>query len=373
MADRYRIAALDGLRGLAVLMVLLAHSLPIGSPHPQEWFGARALGAAGVRLFLVLSGFLITKTLLEARDSSHALDTWTLVRRFYLRRALRLTPVYYATLAVATVLRFGAMLEPSRVWYWLYASNLYTVLTGIHHRSFAHFWSLALEEQFYLFWPWVALWIPRYHLLRCTVAVIVAAVAFRWWLVEADNPLAGYMLMPARMDALGVGAACAIARASPRLGRALCVGGLLWWAFVLWLEVAGVARFQPWHLMSSELASVTRDAGLVVLAAHGARSLLGDFLTLPALVSLGRISYAVYVFHFLIPEAYSVLSRAGGPSLLPEQHGGLRLVAVAVPTILLAAASWRFMEQPLAAYYRTRWSYQSDRPGVSIVSYPVAT
>lgn len=361
LPDHHRIAALDGLRGVAVLAVLLSHTLPIGPAHPWAWFGPLALGPAGVRLFLVLSGFIITKTLLDASGTAREIGRWTLAGRFYMRRALRLTPVYYVTLATAALLGFTAM-EGGGLWYWLYASNIYTAVTGIQHRSFGHFWSLALEEQFYLLWPWVVLWIRRDLLLRCTLGTIAAAIVFRWWLFEAGNPIAGYMLMPARMDALGVGAACAIARVSPRGGRALCISGWLWWGLVCWLEASGVGRFQPWYLTSAELASITRDAGLVVLAAHGLRSLLGDFLTLTPLVALGRVSYAAYIIHFLVPEGYEIATRAAGwPSILPEQHGGLRFFLVALPTILLAAGSWRFLERPLADYYRTHWSYGLDQ------------
>ena len=359
IADDPRIAALDGLRGVAVLAVVLAHNMPWTTGDSRTWFYTIALAPAGVRLFFVLSGYLITRALLESCTASSDVARGTILKRFYIRRLLRLMPVYYGTLILGGVLGFAAIRETG-IYYALYLSNIYTAVTGIHHRGFAHFWSLAVEEQFYLFWPMLVVFLTRASLRHVGIGLVVMAFGLRWWLFAADNSLAAYMLMPTRLDALGVGALCAIAEASARAGSRLLFGGLSAVAALALCEWTGYAHGQAWHLNAAEIASVIFCAGLVVVAARGVRSILTDALTLPPMVSLGRISYAVYVFHFLIPELYALIARAGGPTLLPELHGGQRLAMVAIPTIALAAASWHLFERPIGTYYRRRWKIRQS-------------
>ena len=361
IADDRRIAALDGLRGVAVLAVVVAHNMPWTTGDPGAWFYTTALAPAGVRLFFVLSGYLITRALLESRTAASEIGRWTILKRFYIRRLLRLTPVYYGTLILGGVLGFAAVRDTG-LYYALYLSNIYTAVTGIHHRGFAHFWSLAVEEQFYLFWPMLVVFLSRGSLRRAAVGLVVMAVALRWWLFIAGNSLVAYMLMPTRLDALGVGALCAITAVSARGGARLLIGGLAAVIAVAACEATGYAHGQPWHLNAAEVAGVIFAAGLVVVAAHGTRSILTDVFTLSPMVGLGRISYAVYVFHFLVPELYALLAQAGGPVLLPEFHGGSRLLIVAIPTIGLAVASWRLIERPLGIYYRRRWAYGRPQP-----------
>jgi peptidoglycan/LPS O-acetylase OafA/YrhL len=366
IADDSRIAALDGLRGVAVLAVVLAHNMPWTTGDSRTWFYTTALAPAGVRLFFVLSGYLITRTLLESRTVSSDVGRGAILKRFYIRRLLRLTPVYYGTLIFGGVLGFAAVREAG-IYYALYLSNIFTAVTGIHHRGFAHFWSLAIEEQFYLFWPLLVVFLTRASLRRVGIGLVVLALGLRWWLFAADQPLAAYMLMPARLDALGVGALCAIAEATARAGWRLLFGGLSVVAALALAEWTGLAHGQIWHINAAEVASVLFDAGLVVVAAHGTRSILTDVFTLSPMIGLGRISYAVYVFHFLVPELYTLLAQAGGPRLLPELHGGPRLLIVAIPTIGLAVASWYLIERPIGNYYRHRWTY--GRP--QLAPYPL--
>ena len=155
-----RLTALDGLRGIAVTLVIAYHSLALGAEdhHAFEPFHP---GSFGVRLFFVLSGYLITGIFIKARTDAEAAD-WPLRRvllAFYLRRVLRIFPVAYLCILVAwligdrSVTRYAA-------WYLTYAQNILFADVGWQGKL-THFWSLAVEEQFYLVWPFLALWLPR--------------------------------------------------------------------------------------------------------------------------------------------------------------------------------------------------------------------
>ncbi len=147
-----RIRALDGLRALAVLAVVLEHFGPV---HLAELVHP---GRLGVRLFFVLSGFLITGILLEARAAGGPAATGSILRAFFVRRALRLLPLFYVVLAISCV--FSPSVREGWLWHATYQTNHYIAILGGWPTAFAHAWSLAVEEQFYLVWPWIILLLP---------------------------------------------------------------------------------------------------------------------------------------------------------------------------------------------------------------------
>ncbi|MGA2216294.1 MAG: acyltransferase, partial [Bryobacteraceae bacterium] len=208
-----RLLALDGIRGLAVLLVLQFHwAEGLTRMNPVEstsYFLLRA-GWLGVDLFFVLSGFLITGILSDSKNGFHYF------RNFYMRRVLRIFPAYYGFLIVAEFVVPGLLRLAHHKpiwqtsgygWYWLYISNIGAALGHQDAEGFGHFWSLAVEEQFYFFWPLLVYFLSRRAAKRASVACIFAALTLRTCmvLIGHSHPAAA-VLMPCRLDALAIGA-----------------------------------------------------------------------------------------------------------------------------------------------------------------------
>ena len=193
---------LDALRAIAVTMVLYSHFFAAG--------GSSFLGHLGVRLFFVLSGFLITRLLLEARAAAE-FEAGPALRSFYIRRALRIFPPYFAVLGLVWL----TDLEQSRgslLWHALYLSNFWYALRNEWTPwLLCHFWSLSIEEQFYIAWPLIVLLAPRRRIEAITIGVIALSLAYRfYWPVTANTALARDLVPPASMDALACGALLAM-------------------------------------------------------------------------------------------------------------------------------------------------------------------
>jgi peptidoglycan/LPS O-acetylase OafA/YrhL len=337
---------LDALRAFAVLAVMASHF----------WPALPSFGFEAVRLFFVLSGFLITSQLLDERAAlaadAGARARWARVGRFVVRRGLRIFPAYYALLIVLAAFGAPGVREDFAV-FAAYLSNFYFAARNSWEPwQLAHTWSLAVEEQFYLVWPVVVMFVPRRWLAPLVVVLIGIAPLYRALLAAgstvADAPLAAFVLPPTCFDALGLGALLALWR-QHRARRWLPAAGVA--AFVL---CAGVYGFAPsdWldrspgvvlGLLASLLALAACAA--VDAAARGVSGPVGTVLDHRALHYLGRISYGLYLYHPLVLWALASLPpKVGLPAVA---SGPLMLVLGSVLTVALAAASWHAFELPL--------------------------
>jgi peptidoglycan/LPS O-acetylase OafA/YrhL len=347
---------LDALRAIAVGLVVVYHF----------WRPARHqslhFGSIGVRIFFVLSGFLITGILLEARRELDAGRTspGTAVRRFYLRRVLRIFPVYYLVLAIAWAGNVVGARE-GIAWHAAYLSNLYFFRENAVHPGrwggrVAHFWSLAVEEQFYVVWPWVILfaprrWLPRIALVMVAVGPIFRAVA----LGITGNDLAS-VLTPGCVDSLGLGAYLAMTiepelAPTPGLYR---IGAPAFWAGALLLlaslvtSSAGGGRLLRFAAYDLGVALVA--VWLVAQASAGFGRAAGMVLEFAPLRYLGTISYGIYLYHLMLPDlALRVTGRLGHADLLqPLGDQTLPyLLFYSALTIAVAAVSWHCFEGPI--------------------------
>ena len=342
--ERYQ-PQFDGLRALAVLTVMVDHfSADVPNFPLPDWIH---LGATGVRLFLVLSGYFITASLRRARDRMDAgeLSAGRMIRAFYWRRLLRTGPAYIVFAATALVLNFGAIRHN---WPWVLTGTVNWLIAWQNQWPLAvsHLWSICVQEQFYLVWPLLILLLPRRWMLSAIIAVAFAGIAFRIGCVIFSVPLIARWVLPfGSLDSLAAGAALGWSGGRLRASRGAWMLALLSLSL---LTVAAVLRNSDPAKLESVLVEPLEAAAFVILVARTATGFEGNvarFLSNPGLVFAGRISYGLYIYHVLVAM---VLDR-----WLPSQMRfvvtipSLRLVVFGIATLLTATLSWRLLELPI--------------------------
>jgi len=340
---------LDGLRAVAVLAVTWSHFAP------ADWqFGVR-WGKLGVWLFFVLSGFLITGILLRTRvwveEGSQSLGFS--VRQFFARRFLRIFPLYYGVIAIGLVLGFRGVRE-TLWWQLTYTLNFLIGLRGWHQPG--HFWSLGVEEQFYLFWPWFVYLLPRPLLKRILVGAMILAPCLRLaltWAAAAGmvSEYAATYFTFCCFDALGAGALLAVVADDPLSGRlraesmtrvwlAVGAGGLVLVQAVIW------ARGDSLLLECLQYVPASMAFGwLVWRASLGFGAAVGALLGWAPMVLLGQVSYCIYVVHPFVKEMFDRLVAPLGLGL--TRQGLPNLILLHLATFAVAYLSWRLFESPI--------------------------
>ena len=340
---------LDSVRTLAVAMVIATHWEPGATTF---WFN----GGFGVKIFFVISGFLITGILLDARNKAEksGFQRTGVLKRFYARRFLRIFPLFYATLALTFLL--GVPTVRGYIW-WLiaYLGNVLIALRGGWLDGIAHFWSLAVEEQFYLVWPILMLFTPRRLLLPLIASAIVFAPLFRLVLfLQGINEITVGVLPFASLDTLGLGAMLAFlwqkgdGEAGGRARTVLCVVSIAGCMGFFVLHIAnwlrGVPAYCSWIMTVTDALTAF---GAVWLTARGLRGPLGWLMNWAPLVYLGRVSYGLYILHPFMPDmvvrVFRLLRLPSVASLGPIFLLGLNLTAL----IAVCSLSWHFFEKKI--------------------------
>lgn len=376
-----RIPVLDGIRGIAVLLVMTYHFWVVGIARGADsvggtprWEGVYAyvvgMGWIGVDLFFVLSGFLITGILCDSRESPHYF------RVFYGRRTVRIFPLYYAALTVFFLvgpLVMSHLYRPAladmqsgttvKLFAWTYLLNWYEGFKGwnaVAH-PLQHFWSLSIEEQFYLIWPLLVLKLPRRRLMGVCAGIMVAALALRALMYWLHLPFAAYTWTICRADSLAMGAIVALAARNPEDWKIL-----LKWARRLALPVlaaillgrilnprctVGPGDTPTLFMNTFELTLAGAFFGMCIglaVAAHQG-TLAQGILASPFLRFFGKYSYCLYICHLPV---IVILAKAGlnCSHLAGKLHSELLSVlavdgvAFAV-SIAIAFASWHLYEK----------------------------
>jgi peptidoglycan/LPS O-acetylase OafA/YrhL len=335
---------LDGLRALSVAAVAYSHWLP-------GWQFGLPLGA-GVHLFFVLSGFLITRILLSLRDAPRR---GSAVARFYARRALRLCPAFYLVLATAWLADVPLVRE-TWAWHAAYLSNVRIAAGAQWLGHVSHFWSLAVEEQFYLLWPWLMVWSPRAWLGPLLAAAVLAGPASRFAAASLGLSEPFWALVPAgSADSLAVGALVAYGswrqggaahgEAARWPGRGMTALAGIGWIALAVFEAQGHG---PWPALAvwRQLLQGVVFAWVVQRAVTGFGGAAGRLLAHPWLVYVGRISYGVYLIHAFAPLVLAAALRAARLDALVPVDPAARAAAAMATTLVLAAVMWRVVESP---------------------------
>ena len=352
---------LDSFRTFAVLTVIIGHwvTFPAGS-----FITYIPLGAVGVTMFFVLSGFLITTILLSAREKIFEGKTsiGKALKTFYIRRTLRIFPVYYLFLLLLICFfpRVFHLYPGSVYWCIFYISNIYTYLHQHFIGYIAHIWSLAVEEQFYLIWPAVILFTPKKNLFAVISVFIVGAVMIKlgYEVLKPEESATGLYLVltPTCFDAFGIGGLLALFKFE----------GIYYTTFGKWMKRLTLLAL-PLFVLSCANGIISNvilrlsisipSAWLIFVLLEGNSGVVTSLFSNRALVYLGKISYGLYLWLLPIPYIYPILSAFLAKngllipftkySLLPFVGGSKQACIYFVFLVTIASASWFLFEKPI--------------------------
>jgi peptidoglycan/LPS O-acetylase OafA/YrhL len=354
--------AIDGLRGIAILLVLFHHFTPAvsGWGFTKRMLIAGHTGWVGVDLFFVLSGFLITSILLRTRN------TPDYFLNFYARRTLRIFPIYYLTLAVVLVglpvlaatpivgqvlqTFFGRLLKdlPEMIngqsWLWLYGTNLKVAATGERWGAVNHFWSLAVEEHFYLVWPLVVYFCSRTRLKQvCLTLILVAPILRAMLMLAGFDSVVPYVLTPTRVDSLAMGALMSVLLAEkdgllkwrPKFAAAAifsCIGlAAIVGVYHRFDRDDFVTSFVGFSFLAIVSAYLVLECGRIKAGTTACRVIAN-----PVLASLGKYSYGIYVTHMFFAKTFDLLL----PWTKLHAIFGSYMAAILIHAAVSIALSW---------------------------------
>jgi peptidoglycan/LPS O-acetylase OafA/YrhL len=366
LAAKNRLPELDGLRGLAILMVLSLHYITFGYNNAE--FGQMyrfaqifRLGWSGVDLFFVLSGFLIGGILLDARESPNYF------RAFYVRRVHRILPVYYAWIGLFAIA--GSLAAQNRsandssapvisvpvVVYYLFLQNLvFRPLSRFTTWWMSQTWSVAVEEQFYLVSPFLIRYLSRRRLAQVLIGCIIGAPILRAIVYSARPGVLSpqYMLMPCRADALASGMLLALAWRTN--AKAWIAERIRFASIVFGVLVAGALAMTKWMpeprnrfeaaYQYSWIAAMY--AAMMTLALVKRNGIVARVARWPFLRAWGRISYCVYLIHTGILWTCHRILLHSLPRITDWAGAATTAFALAI-TVGIAQISWKYFEKPL--------------------------
>jgi peptidoglycan/LPS O-acetylase OafA/YrhL len=297
------IKGLDTLRAFAVFFVIITHWGPhtIHSSKALTFFLTRVLpdGLFGVDLFFVLSGFLITSILLKAKSEASYENRFGIIKAFYIRRSLRIFPIYFLLIFILYLLN-NQDVQEHLPYFLTYTSNFFVFKTQVW-AGFSHTWSLAVEEQFYLVWPWVIIFSPPKYLvgicLSCFALGFLSCV-----ILEHVYGSFFYVLPLPCITAFAVGALYACSQSNPEMNKKTCR------IFLVLLPVAIVLFLlyqfdHKYSIMRAGNAVIAINA-IIYVVKEKYNVFTAFILNNRLFTSIGKVSYGIYLYHYVVPGIY---------------------------------------------------------------------
>jgi peptidoglycan/LPS O-acetylase OafA/YrhL len=353
------IKQLDSIRAIAVLIVIISHWFSSNNPL---YILTSIIN--GVDIFFVLSGFLITKILLANRMEAEEFGTkkTSLIKSFFMRRTLRIFPIYYILIFSLYLLDFGTeySFREDFLYFFTYTSNLHFFDINHWEGRVSHLWSLAVEEQFYLVWPWLILFINKRYFLHLFSAFILIGICSQF--IFMDREL-GSILTLSCFDGFGFGALLAwISVYKPNYLNKLYIPSLALVILCLVLQILRVVT-DSWMIFSSRTITSLFTVAVIIIILLGKEKkfiLSNLILNNRVLIFLGKISYGIYLYHNFIPrltkDIFSKINAyiiPGGPTI----HFYVLFVENLCLLVLVSFASWKLLEQPILRY-KDKFEYQ---------------
>jgi len=344
LPDRSYLPKLDGLRGISIILVMIQHFLWSGHGILK---GTLPVGGLGVTIFFVISGYLITSILVAYANT---LSFKKAAVKFYWRRMLRLSPIYYLCIAITVVFGIGGM----RANWWvnaLYLMNFKVALDKAWNGS-SHFWTLAVEEQFYLLWFFVVILIPRRFLFAVIIFFLAAGPLWRGLVAVLGGSSFENVLLPGVIDSLATGALLSYAVNSAAASR-------LWKVFPRWrssllvLATCMIIAIETWPDNNASAILITTSlnflsACLVLIAIDQRRDWRFDWLGGRAIRHIGKISYGLYVYHNFVPQTINEHWFSGIHNPVALRFS--QFLVFAGISLCIAEISWRLIESPILKF-----------------------
>ncbi len=361
---------IDGLRFYAVIGVLLCHFI-----HFENTYLNRLPFGQGVNLFFVISGYLITKILLINKEKILSGDTKTksVLKSFYFRRSIRIFPIYYLTIFYLLLINFQ---NTKDVWVWLitYTTNIYVSIDSHPYiGSFNHLWSLAVEEQFYLIWPFLILFSPKKYIEKIIIGIILLSVIFKvWYFKYLGYSTAINALTISCADSLGLGALLAYWSLYKEsiLNRINKYKFIIPLSFLPFLYFIIYPRTFDFVVLTGNNFLFSLFAFFIVMKASQMKftSLSKVMLENSLVVHLGKISYGIYLYHFFMPDFYNLVKEMI-PNFIPEGEN-FRTIFLFITAIGFAECSWYLVEKPIM---KLKDKFQYSRNSTKVISTASAT
>jgi peptidoglycan/LPS O-acetylase OafA/YrhL len=345
---------MDGLRCIAVMSVLICHWIT------YNVVAMIPLGSMGVNLFFVLSGFLITRILLISKEENRGRSISGEIKRFYIRRTLRIFPIYYFVIIILAIKNFEPVRE-DLAWLLTYTFNIKFALPSVWEsgqvNSIAHLWSLSVEEQFYLFFPFLIFSIPKRRIKGFLYLLILAGLISRSLCLILGAPQNSiYVLTTNCSDAFGIGALLAYGFLyEPELVQKILRKNYLYIIAVL-LFIADLIYSRLYidnykecrTIMERFLFSVCCFWIVGKAAFSDYKGITKKFLENRIVIYIGRISYGMYIYHFFALPIWVNKSPVASAFSNATNHNPIaEALLLFILTLIVSSISWKLIEQPI--------------------------